>query len=118
MRDFKQMEIDIQTRIKKVISDKVEYNQITDQPKSKPSFYGLDIELDYYAWPGGYPLYYVTKDSGVLCPKCVNDNLELLSDEYDPQWYVIGYEINYEDNSLYCDHCSERIESAYGDDDV
>ena len=27
-----------------------------------------------YAWPGGYPVYYVTADSGVLCPKCANED--------------------------------------------
>ena len=115
--DYKQMEKDIQERIKKVIADKATYDQITDQPKSKPTFYNLDIELDWYAWPGVYPLYYVTKDSSVLCPKCVNENIELLSDEHDSQWYIVAYDINYENNDLYCDHCNERIESAYGDDD-
>lgn len=27
-----------------------------------------------YAWPGGYPIYYVTRDGGVLCPDCVRKN--------------------------------------------
>ena len=26
-------------------------------------------KLMAYAWPGGYPLYYVCKDGGVLCPE-------------------------------------------------
>ncbi len=71
---------------------------------------------DYYAWPGGYPLFYITIDYGILCPKCCNENKDLLSDEYDPQWYVIAYEVNWEDENMYCDHCNEKIESAYGDD--
>jgi hypothetical protein len=29
--------------------------------------------LPAYAWPGGYPIYYVAADNGVLCPVCAND---------------------------------------------
>ena len=29
-------------------------------------------ELITYAWPGGYPVIYITEDSGVLCPNCAN----------------------------------------------
>lgn len=78
-----------------------------------------DNQLPAYAWPGGYPLFYVTNDSGVLCQDCANMALKegLINDEYDPQWYIISYDINYEDTSLYCDHCSKTIESAYGDDE-
>jgi hypothetical protein len=68
-------------------------------------------EWDSWAWPGGYPLYYVVADGGVLCAKCANDNLRLtLSD--DPQWRIVGMDINYEDGP-YCDHCNECAESAY-----
>lgn len=28
---------------------------------------------------------------------------------------VVAYGVNWEDPDLYCDDCSERIESAYGD---
>ena len=70
-------------------------------------------KYDYYAWPGGYPLFYTTEDGGILCPKCCNENNELLNDEFDKQWFVIGYEVNWEDGELYCDHCYEKIESAY-----
>ena len=74
-------------------------------------------EYNYYVWPGGYPLFYITKDYGILCPKCCNKNKELLNDEYDPQWFVIDYEVNWEDGELYCDHCNEKIESTYGEED-
>mgnify|MGYP006953693371 FL=1 len=72
---------------------------------------------DYYAFPGGYPLFYITKDCGVLCPKCCNENKELLNDEYDPQWFIIAYDVNWEDENMYCDHCNEKIESAYSEED-
>jgi hypothetical protein len=68
-----------------------------------------------YAWPGGYPLYYMTADCGILCPDCMNDNLELTKDKDDKQWYVIAANANYEDQDLWCDNCNKQIESAYGD---
>ena len=74
-------------------------------------------EYDYFAWPGGYPLFYITKDCEVLCPKCANENKELTEDIDDPQWYITNVDINWEDTTLYCDHCSKHIESAYGDDE-
>lgn len=78
-----------------------------------------DGTLAEYAWPGGYQLYYVTKDSGILCPDCANMAARegLTNDRNDAQWYIIGAEINYEDSDLYCDHCSERIPEAYPLDD-
>lgn len=72
-------------------------------------------QLQSFAWPGGYPIFYVTADGGILCPKCCNDNLELLNDPNDKQWHVVAADVNWEDESLYCDHCSGKIESAYGD---
>ena len=69
-----------------------------------------------YAWPGGYPLFYLCKDGGILCPDCANKEIALTDDIDDPQWYIVGYDINYEDESMYCDHCNKHIISAYGND--
>ena len=74
-------------------------------------------EYDYCVWPGGYPLFYITKDYGILCLKCCNENKELLYDEHDPQWFVIDYEVNWEDENIYCEKWKEKIESAYSEDD-
>ena len=75
-------------------------------------------EWERWAWPGGYPLYYVCTDGGVLCSKCVNDNIKMTSDpEAERDWRVVGVDINYEDNELFCDHCGERCESAYCEPD-
>ena len=71
--------------------------------------------FEHVSWPGGYPLYYVTKDGGILCPECCNKNLTLLNDPDDPQWYVVDCYANWEDTELTCDHCNNKIESAYGD---
>jgi hypothetical protein len=42
---------------------------------------------------------------------------KLTIDPDDPQWYIIGAEINYGDALLFCDHCEERIPEAYPLDD-
>lgn len=74
-------------------------------------------KLASFAWPGGYPLYYVTQDGGVLCPGCAKtaESKGLTGDLDDPQWYIIAVQINWEEE-LTCDHCNEKIESAYGND--
>ena len=70
-----------------------------------------------YVFPGGYPIYYICADGGILCPNCVDVERELIdsADECDRQWMVIGQEINYEDDQLYCDNCNKRIKPAYSD---
>lgn len=74
-----------------------------------------------FAWPGGYPLYLFTSDGGALCFDCARANLREITEEirgnYSTGWRVVGCDVNYEDQSLYCDHCSAPIPSAYGDDD-
>lgn len=92
-------------------------------------------EYPTYAWPGGYPIYYVDANNCVLCPDCVNKQrkeyvLDILSDlcnwaidpeddgtYFDTRDLPIAADINYEDNSLYCEGCSERIESVYNEDE-
>jgi hypothetical protein len=61
---------------------------------------------------GMYPIYYITSD-GILCPDCVNGNLDLCRDKDDHGWYVVASEVNWE-SLLYCDNCSNDIVSAYG----
>lgn len=65
--------------------------------------------LPAYAWPGGYPVYYLDADNMVLCPDCANK-----CDEYTSA--IVAYDANYEDDSLYCEDCGCRIESAYGEE--
>jgi len=70
-----------------------------------------------YAWPGGYPLFYVTSDGDLICPKCVNDSKNAFhTDGEKDSWTLAAYDINYEDASLYCDVCCQRIESAYAEE--
>jgi hypothetical protein len=74
--------------------------------------------LNGFAWPGGYPLYYVCADGGCLCPDCANAEIDLVAvanRDGDKQWHIIGVEANYEDESLCCDHCGKPIPAAYAD---
>lgn len=68
-----------------------------------------DGKLSAYAWPGGYPLFYVTKDGQTVCPECANR-------ETDPSTAPVACDVNYEDASLHCDDCGKRVESAYAED--
>jgi hypothetical protein len=74
-----------------------------------------------YAWPGGYPLYLITSDGAALHFDCARANYRSISWSIRNQcrdgWLVEACDINYENPELYCDHCSEPIESAYGDTD-
>ena len=74
-----------------------------------------------YAWPGGYPVYFLTSDGEALCFKSVEKNLDLVleaSREGDNTggWMVVGLEVNWEDPDLYCSDTNERIPSAYAED--
>ena len=65
-----------------------------------------DGKLMAYAWPGGYPMFYLTVDGATLCPKCANLY----------QCFLSGVDVNYEDEHLFCDNCNKQIEAAYGED--
>lgn len=69
-----------------------------------------------YAWPGGYQMFYVTGDVGILCPDSANKELPRTMDPDDEQFYIIGQEVNWDDPHLYCDHCNKRIPSCYSED--
>jgi hypothetical protein len=75
-----------------------------------------------YAWPGGYPLYFIMSDGGALSFKAAKAErrgvLEALRDNSGNGWRPVAVEINWEDAELYCDHTNERIESAYAEDEA
>ena len=59
----------------------------------------------------GYPLFYVLNQETVLCADCCTDQYNEESGDH------IESEVNYDDENLYCWECSEKIESAYGEND-
>lgn len=74
-----------------------------------------------YAWPGGYPVYFIAADGEALSFKAVKENQALVTEAMnnsgtDKQWEVIGYQINWEDENLYCAHSNDLIECAYPSD--
>lgn len=75
------------------------------------------INTDRFTSVGCYPLFSITADGGVLCPSCVKSERRLIEaallEGGDRQWEVIGTDINWEDESLWCDHCNDQIECAY-----
>ena len=69
-----------------------------------------------YAWPGGYPRFAITTDGAALCKRCAATERESIGTTTGADgWCVSGLDVNWEDTQLYCDHCSELIESAYGE---
>jgi hypothetical protein len=73
-----------------------------------------------YAWPGGYPVFFVTTDGGALSYRAVREcwrevvSAHLRNDRRCG-WAIDGADINWEDEDLICDHTGERIENAYGE---
>ena len=66
-----------------------------------------------YTMVGGYPVFYIANHHWSLCATCVQEKITACKD-VDSEYFVTGHAVNYEDDSLYCDHCSQTIESAYG----
>ena len=66
-------------------------------------------KLPAYAWPGGYPIIYLTQDGLTVCPWCANKD-----DTSDP---ASAWQVFYEGPAERCDDCNIIIESAYGDPD-
>jgi len=67
-------------------------------------------------------MYLVMRDGGALCMDCAKREYKLIArsnrDNSRDGWSPEGVDINWEDESLYCDHCSKRIESAYAEEDA
>ena len=75
-----------------------------------------------FAWPGGYPLFFITSDSAALSFDAAKAEAEAIEDSIaskaDDGWRVVACEVNWEDASLFCDHSGKRIESAYAEDEA
>ena len=70
-----------------------------------------------YAWPGGYPCFFLMSDGEALSFEAAKRNkraiLAALAYGVDPWWRPIAFEVNWEDDSLFCCDSGEPIESAY-----
>jgi len=58
-----------------------------------------DETLPAYAWPGGYPMVYITENGLTICPKCAND-----ADTSDP---VVAGDVYWEGPDMTCEDGSQ-----------
>jgi len=75
-------------------------------------------EWSSYAWPGGYPLSYITSDGGELCPECMNDSTNPIhfmdEDDSNDGWLVVdAYSGGETDEEMSCDHCNKVMQEAF-----
>lgn len=73
-----------------------------------------------YAWPGGYPVFFVTADGGCLSFAAAKAERRQIiraigHNERFCGWRIVASDINWEDPDLICDHTGKRIESAYAE---
>jgi len=85
---------------------------------NKPSDFGRALKQGPFAWPGGYPLYFVCSDGEALSFDAARKHAALITsalrDPWDKSgWRVIGAEVNWEDPRLMCAHTGKPIEAAY-----
>lgn len=80
-----------------------------------------DLEAPY-AWPGGYPRYFVMSDGEAMSFEGAKENQAqietAITERSRDTWRVEGCDINWEDPDLFCCHTGKRIESAYAEDEV
>jgi hypothetical protein len=69
-----------------------------------------------YAWPGGYPIFYLCDDGECLSYNSVKNNyrqiLSSVRSKHNDGWRVVAYDINWE-SEMYDADTGEQIESAY-----
>jgi len=80
------------------------------------------IRQGAYAWPGGYPLYFITDDGAALSFKGAKENrrniLEAIACNHTRSgWRIVATQINWDESDLYCDAIGVRIESAYEEEE-
>ena len=84
--------------------------------------FALALDNGAYAWPGGYPTYFLCQDGAALSFEAALQNkaeiVDALVSYSDNDWKVVAFEINYENPNLYCEHTGKRIESAYAEEDA
>ena len=73
------------------------------------------IRSNGYAWPGGYQCALLMRDGGVIDAQSARENYRLIRRGDDPCWQAELVFINWEGESLYCDHSGREIPSVYGE---
>ena len=72
-----------------------------------------------WAWPGGYPIYFLCSDGEALSFESAKENAEQVCWAIEAKsncgWRVVGADVNWEDSTLTCSHSNRLIPSAYGE---
>ena len=74
-----------------------------------------------YAWPGGYPLYFLAADGSALSFEAVRLEIRqvmcaMRHPGTDRDWQIVAVDVNWEDSELFCAHTGQLIPCAYSDD--
>lgn len=85
--------------------------------------FGAVLKQGPYAWPGGYPIYFMTEDGAYISfanawKERAGIARAIIDKDKSSGWRVVGYDVNWEDPELFDDHTGSRIESAYAEDDA
>ncbi len=84
-----------------------------------PRHFLESLKAGPYAWPGIYPLYFLTSDGEPLSFDAARAEAShvarAIRDGDNSGWRVIALEVNWEDPELFCCHTHKRIESAYAE---
>jgi hypothetical protein len=85
----------------------------------------IELHLEYgpYAWPGGYPLYFIASDGEALSFEAVKENIAEVrvahaANDHNSGWLIVAVDTNWEDENLTCSHSGKSIECAYPADNV
>jgi len=75
------------------------------------------MEFPAWAWPEGYPIYYLNEEGDVVCPQCARNEENYIVDlgPEDCAKQIIAFDVYYEGPTLICCECGTGIDSAYGD---
>ena len=73
-----------------------------------------------YAWPGGYPCYFIMGDGEAISFAAAKANRReivtaIAYDDTRSESYPVALDVNWENAELFCAHSGERIESAYAE---
>jgi len=68
-----------------------------------------------YAWPGGYPIFYLDRCNTVMCPKCAIAFEEGTAAKDYPYLAPAAAGVHWEGAPIQCNDCGGEIESAYGE---
>jgi hypothetical protein len=72
-----------------------------------------------YAWPGAYPLFFITAEGDPISFEGARANLRQIIDAIGnglPNgWRIVALDVNWENPDLFCAETGKRIQSAYGE---